>query len=204
MMMLQTSFRLLHEMGACKDRYKYLAKSLGGIKKYGEDTPITLLKILDVCGLDDAIWAVRACPGAEQFGHLLACDYAEHVLHVYEHEHPGDYSPHNVIKTTRQYAKGEATKAEVEAMRRHLPTQASSIAVFEVLTAVKSSVHADLYSTVSAARDANEFAAIARIIRPEKNILPWKVIRDSVEQAINDEIEWQEQRLRELLEEVEE
>lgn len=83
-MIPQTSFRLLHEAGACKERYKYLAKHLGGIKRYGRDTPITLLQIFDICGLDDALWALHTCPGHHSFKCMLSVDFAEHVLPIAE------------------------------------------------------------------------------------------------------------------------
>ncbi len=79
-----TSFKLLHEAGACKERYKYLAKKLGGVKQYGKDTPITICQILNICGLDDALWALRACPGHDRFKCILCIDYAEHILPLAE------------------------------------------------------------------------------------------------------------------------
>ncbi len=114
-MMPTTSFRLLHEAEACKDRYKHLVKSLSGLKAYGYDTPITLLQILDANGLYDALWALRACPGANRFERLLACDYAEHVLHIWEDEYPEDTRPRNTIEVSRRYARGEATDEELAA-----------------------------------------------------------------------------------------
>jgi len=55
-MTLYTTFRLLHEAGACVPRYEYLARKLGGITGYGEDTPIPLLKILELNGPEDCAW----------------------------------------------------------------------------------------------------------------------------------------------------
>jgi len=83
-MLPQTSFRQLHKAGACPERYRYLAKRLGGIKGYGRDTPITIVQILDICGLDDALWALRACPEHDDFKCILCLDYAEHVLPLAE------------------------------------------------------------------------------------------------------------------------
>ena len=110
-----TSFRLLHDAGACKERYRFLAKALGGIKAYGRDTPITLLQILNINGLDDALWALRACPDSDTFARLLACDYAEHVLRIFETRYPDDYRPREAIAVSRRYARGEATEAELTA-----------------------------------------------------------------------------------------
>ena len=116
-MMPTTSFRLLHDAGACKERYRFLAKTLGGIEKYGRDTPITLLQILNINGLEDALWAVKTCPDSEKFVRLLACDYAEHVLHIFEAKYPDDDRPRKAIAVSRRYARGEATEAELSAAR---------------------------------------------------------------------------------------
>ena len=110
-----TSFRLLHDAGACKERYRFLAKALGGIKAYGVNTPITLLQILNINGFDDALWALMACDDAETFSRLLACDYAEHVLHIFEAKYPDDDKPRKAIEVSRRYARGEATDAELSA-----------------------------------------------------------------------------------------
>jgi len=115
--MIQTTFRKLHDAGACKERYRFLAKALGGIKAYGVNTPITLLQILDINGLDDALWALRACPDADTFARLLACDYAEHVLRIFETQYPDDDRPRKAIAVSRRYARGEATDAELSAAR---------------------------------------------------------------------------------------
>ena len=110
-----TSFRLLHDAGACKERYRFLAKALGGIKAYGVNTPITLLQILDINGFDDVLWALRACPDSDTFARLLACDYAEHVLPIFETQYPDDDRPRKAIAVSRRYARGEATDAELSA-----------------------------------------------------------------------------------------
>lgn len=56
--MLETTFRLLRDKHACRDRYYFLRKTLG--KGYCLDTPIGLDRILKICGLEDALWALRA------------------------------------------------------------------------------------------------------------------------------------------------
>ena len=158
-----TSFRLLHDAGACKERYRFLAKALGGIKTYGKDTPITLLQILNTNGLDDALWALRTCDDAEKFSRLLACDYAEHVLHIFEDEYPDDDRPRKAIGISRRYAMGEATEEELAAAR--------AAAWFAARAAARDAARAAAGFAESAARDA------------------WDAER-----------EWQEQRLREVLE----
>lgn len=56
--MIHTTFKLLHEAGACRERYRHLAEQLGGVDHYGEDTPIPLTVILDKNGIGDAEWVL--------------------------------------------------------------------------------------------------------------------------------------------------
>jgi hypothetical protein len=78
-MILATTFRLLKQHGACSDRYAHLAKALGGVRKYGADTPIPLWRILETNGRDDTYWAFQAVPEnqvawRDRIARLHACD----------------------------------------------------------------------------------------------------------------------------------
>lgn len=55
---MHTSFKHLHDAGACKERYRFLAKSLGGIRYYGKKTPLPYSKILESNGFADCLWAL--------------------------------------------------------------------------------------------------------------------------------------------------
>ena len=59
-MKLTTTFNELRKAGLRQLGYTKLARYLGGIKKYGADTPIDILTILDSNGLDDCVWVVGA------------------------------------------------------------------------------------------------------------------------------------------------
>ena len=75
--MLHTTFRKLHKEGACAPSYLKLGKTLGGIRKYGKDTPIPLDKVLESNGLDDALWCLQCInESADREIYLLTCDYA--------------------------------------------------------------------------------------------------------------------------------
>jgi hypothetical protein len=93
---------------ACESRYNHLVAALG--PEWGDETPIPLVRILDINGLDDAIWALRANlhPEAEKLSRLYACDCAERVAHLNT-----DPSVQAAINTGRKYAHGEATDAEL-------------------------------------------------------------------------------------------
>lgn len=121
--MLHTTFALLKEAEACEDRYKHLAKALGGVTKYGKHTPITLVQILETNGLSDALWALRAVPedqkpARDRLARLLACDYAERRLPIFEAKHPDDLRPRQAIEVARRYANGDATLAAAWAAAR--------------------------------------------------------------------------------------
>ena len=51
----------------------------------------------------------------ERLERLLACDYAEHVLPIYERQYPDDQRPRQAIETARRYAEGQATQDELTA-----------------------------------------------------------------------------------------
>jgi len=144
---------------------------MGGIAKYGKDTPIPLSEILSVCGLDDALWALRAIvEPADREIRLLACDFAERVLPIFEKLYPNDKRPRAAIETARRYANGEATIEELNAARS---------------AARYAAEYATRYAAKSAAESAAGYAAESAAE---------SAARDA-------EKEWQEQRFRQLLDE---
>jgi hypothetical protein len=100
--MLYTTFRKLHEYGACTEGYAKLVRFLGGVAKYGKDTPIPLDKIIESNGLQDTIWTFRATiEPSEDLLIEFACRCAEHVLHFYEDKYPDDKRPRKAIEAAR-------------------------------------------------------------------------------------------------------
>ena len=117
--MLHTTFRKAREAGACSSEYNKMARFLGGVDKYGEDTPIPLDKILDVCGLDAALWCLQCIlePAEKEIG-LLIGDFSEHTLPLLENlekKYPDDARPRQAIETSRKFAGGELDAAQVAA-----------------------------------------------------------------------------------------
>jgi hypothetical protein len=72
---------------------------------------------------DDKVVVRRARPVAvvgeltDRIYHLLACDYAERVLPIYENERPDDKRPRTAIETKRRWVDGKATSEELAAAR---------------------------------------------------------------------------------------
>ena len=114
---LTTTLNRLKLAGACRDRYEHLVKALGGIS-FDHEAPINLLKILDTNGVDDCLWALCAtAENCDTVAQLMAADFAEAVLPIYEQEYPNDKRARKVIKATRQYAVEEIGEAAWEAAR---------------------------------------------------------------------------------------
>ena len=118
--MFHTTYRLLRENHACKDRYVLFHKSATTLGYNGDTTPIPLTVALETNGLDDALWALRAVLPEEEktrdrLARLLACDYAEHVLPMFEKHYPTDKRPKMAMEVARRYALGNASKEELSA-----------------------------------------------------------------------------------------
>lgn len=118
MTMLYTTLRLLRQYDACKESYKTLRKSLPD--RFGQDEAIPLMHILHVLGGQDTVWALRALHPAcaddgERLARLMACDFAERVLPVFEEQYPDDTRPRDAINAARRAAYGEATEDELAA-----------------------------------------------------------------------------------------
>jgi len=114
--MLYITFRLAKEAGACAESYKQFARHVGGITKFGKNTPLPLTDVVEVCGFGDALWALRCTTEpCDRLARLFACDCAEHVLPIFEQKNPGDKRPRKAIEVSRRYANGEATREELDA-----------------------------------------------------------------------------------------
>ena len=116
-MTLTTTFRLLKAEHACEERYRYLAKAMGGVRKYGRDTPIPLTTILETNGIDDALWAFSAVPEEQsavrdRLAPLFACWCVRQVWHLL-----ADERSKNAVEVAERYANGQATDEELDAAR---------------------------------------------------------------------------------------
>jgi len=93
-----------------------MAKALGGIRKYGGYTKTPLTKILEVCGLQDALWCLRCTiEPSKGFSIELACRYAEHTLHFFEDKYPDDKRPRQAIEAARNCITDKSAAARAAA-----------------------------------------------------------------------------------------
>ena len=115
--MLTLTFKAAREAGACRGNYRKFAEFKGGIKNWGANRPFPLTEVLEVNGLNDALWGLRCCePKVERdkIARLFACDCAERVLPLFEKEEPNDKRPRQTIEVARKYARSEATQEELD------------------------------------------------------------------------------------------
>ena len=105
---------LLRSWGACYTD-EQIAEVFAGRNRM---SPRTVAR-LDVPA-EDRAWALIQWVhhiGGDRAARLLACDYAESVLPVYESQHPGDARPRTAIAVARRFARGEATSDDLAAAR---------------------------------------------------------------------------------------
>jgi hypothetical protein len=111
---LAITFRQAKDAGACDSAYRKMIRHVGTTEKYGRDTPMPIETVLDVCGLDDAIWGLSAI-GAVRILRLWSCDCAERVLPIFERVMPGDLRPRRAILAQRRFVRGEIGDAAGDA-----------------------------------------------------------------------------------------
>ena len=175
---LTTTLKELHDWGACKPSYRKAAKALGGIRTYGRTTPIKLSQILDICGIDDFFWVLRHAALNQDYERelrLLACDYAERVLSIFESKYPSDHRPRRAIATARRYAIGDASKEELASAK-----DAAWAAAWDAWTAAKDVAEAAAWAAAEDARNAIWVAAKAAWPAgpPDERTVQTQMLRD--------------------------
>jgi hypothetical protein len=192
--MLNTTFSKCHEAGACPEGYRKLAKALGGVDKYGKDTPIPLSKIVESNGLLDAIWTLRCTlEPSENIQIEFACRCAEHVLHFYEDKYPDDKRPREAIEAARAYAEGRGSAAEAAEA-----AEAAAWAAWAAEAAEATWAAAEAAAWAARAAEAAE-AAEATWAAGDAAGAAAGAARAAEAAARADEREWQKQTFLELL-----
>ena len=156
--MLTTTFKLLHQYDACKDRYTVLREAL----TRGDDEPITLIEILDSNGLADALWALRAVPDEQaaerdKLARLYACACARQVWHLLTER------SRTAVEVSERYAVGAATQDELNAAAAYAAADAARAAYAAAHAAAADAAYAAYAADASYAAAAYaSYAAAAR------------------------------------------
>lgn len=99
--------RCLRDLGACNEALEWIEK-----------TPGELEDLWAACQRGSwMIWLLERLGYDKRTMRHIACDVAEDVLNIYEHEYPADYRPRSAIAMARRYADGAATDDELIAAR---------------------------------------------------------------------------------------
>ncbi|MFZ3220014.1 MAG: putative immunity protein, partial [Rhodoferax sp.] len=118
---LCTTFNKLRSAEACTEGYSKLAHFIRDQlavtpQDYGMDHHIPLAVVAESNGMEDTMWGLRnamcdddAAGSRATVLRLLACDFAEHVLPLFEKKRPDDKRPHEAIRMARLFANGECT-----------------------------------------------------------------------------------------------
>ena len=112
--MLTTTLKAIKAKGPCEDGWR---KLLAGLNKKHSDNKILLLEtILEINGIEDAVWALRAID--EKYDNsvrLFNCFCAKYVLDIFEKKYPEDKRARKAIETAEKFAWGEASEEELVA-----------------------------------------------------------------------------------------
>lgn len=141
--MKTTTLKKIRAHKPCKERWKKLLRGLGKIR--ADDEPLPYGKILEICGLEDALWATRTEEDT-QWLKELALVYARHVEHLMV-----DLSSLSPLDVTERYLSGRASLAEMK--------EATSKACMAARGAINAAVAAD-WAASPDARGVLPYAAL--------------------------------------------
>jgi len=107
---MKTTLTKIKQHTPCTEGWAKLLLFLN--KTEADDEELLIKTILESNGVKDAIWALRAVEGCDRENRLMACDFAESVVHL-----ANDDRSVNAIAVSRKYANGEATLEELDTAR---------------------------------------------------------------------------------------
>lgn len=134
---------------------------------------------------------------------LLACDYAEHVLPIWETRFPDDLRPRQAIETARRFANGEVTALELADICSATYDVAADVAYAVAAYAAYDAIYAAADAAYAIAEVAVRSAARSAA-RAAAEVAARAVTRSSARSAAalaatNAERSWQAARLYEIL-----
>lgn len=106
-----TTLAQIRTHSPCEDGWKKLCKNLGGLKEYGEDTPLTFNQIHKSNGHNDTMWCLRTTDKSHYpLWRHFAVDAAEMVENLMK-----DARSINALRVARRHSEGKATDEELAA-----------------------------------------------------------------------------------------
>ena len=160
-MKMTTTLELLHKAEACTGRYRHLREALG--MDWPQNRDIDLLQVLELNGLQDALWALKAVKqDIQREARLMAADFTESVLPQWLVQYPEDTRVAKCIEGVRAYANGNITWQKLRVLRDAADDAAND--AYAVYVAAEAAVYVaaadDAYAVYTAAAD-DAYAAYA-------------------------------------------
>ena len=121
-----TTLNLIRAAKPCEDVWRKLLGGLG--KTQADDEPLTLLRVLDICGLDEALWVLSYAMPDDRLARHFQAWCAERVLHLFEAERPGDLRVREQIAMLRNDTAPDAARAAARDAARAAAWAAESAA----------------------------------------------------------------------------
>ena len=130
----------------------------------------------------------------EQEQRLIAADFAEHVLWIFEEDYPDDHRPREAIEAARAYARGEITKRALEIARDAAWSAALEVGSDEPVSWVAGPREAAWSASLSA-----WFSAFSSMDAAEDAAAYGPAGYAAGAESRSDEREWQWQRIDEVI-----
>ena len=105
---MKTTLNAIRAHSPCQDGWSKLLRHLG--KTAADDEPLSIETILDVNGLDDALWCLLAVAGQKREMQLYAVWCARRIQNLM-----GDPRSIAALNVAERYARGRATDEELRA-----------------------------------------------------------------------------------------
>ena len=100
--MITTTLNRIRDLSPCKDGWENLLSGLS--KTRADDEPLPYAKIVEINGVDDALWACKAEPQHAKEWRLFAVWCAREAL-----KYTNDWRPVNAVNIAERYAHGMAS-----------------------------------------------------------------------------------------------
>lgn len=105
---ITTTLNRIREHNPCREGWENLLKGLG--KTQADDEPLPFARIVEINGLDDALWCCRAEPQYAREWRLFAVWCARQVQHLMT-----DERSIAALDVAERHANGQATDEELDA-----------------------------------------------------------------------------------------
>jgi hypothetical protein len=145
---MKTTLNKIRAYNPCKEGWEKLLRGLG--KSAADDEPLWIDQVLDINGLDDALWCLQAVEGCDREIRLYAVWCARRVQHLMS-------DPRSIVAldVAERYARGEASDKELAEAAK-----AAKAAMAAAARSAKAAMAAEV-AEVAAARFAKAAAMAA-------------------------------------------